>query len=57
MKQNIINARVTFRKSPIHVLEKFAFKDMPNACLTFKKNSSALDQLVNCKQMIHRTSK
>jgi len=39
MKQNIINARVTFRKSPIHVLEKFAFKDMPNACLTFKKNS------------------
>jgi len=40
MKQNIINARVTFRKSPIHVLEKFAFKDMPNACLTFKKNSS-----------------
>jgi len=40
MKQNIINARVTFRKSPIHVLEKFAFKDMPNACSTFKKNSS-----------------
>ena len=40
MKQNIINARVTFRKSPIHILEKFAFKDMPNACLTFKKNSS-----------------
>ena len=40
MKQNIINARITFKKSPIHVLEKFAFKDMPNACLTFKKNSS-----------------
>jgi len=40
MKQNIINARVTFRKSPIHVLEKFAFKDMSNACSTFKKNSS-----------------
>ena len=40
MKQNIINARVTFRKSPIHVLEKFAFKDMPNACSAFKKNSS-----------------
>jgi len=40
MKQNIINARVTFRKSPIHVLEKFAFKDMPNACLAFKKHSS-----------------
>lgn len=40
MKQNIINARITFKKSPIHVLEKFAFKDMPNACLTSKKNSS-----------------
>jgi len=40
MKQNIINASITFKKSPIHVLEKFSFKDMPNACLTFKKNSS-----------------
>jgi len=40
MKQNIINARVTFRKSPIHVLEKFAFKDVYNAYMTFKKNSS-----------------
>jgi len=40
MKQNIINARITFRESPIHVLEKIAFKDMPNACLTFNKNSS-----------------
>jgi len=40
MKQNIINARVTFRKSPIHVLEKFAFKDVPNAYSTFKKNPS-----------------
>ena len=40
MKQNIINARVTFRKSPIHILERFAFKDLPNAFLTFKKHSS-----------------
>ena len=40
MKQNIINARVTFRKSPIHVLEKFAFKDVHNAYSTFKKNPS-----------------
>jgi glutamyl-tRNA reductase len=23
MNQNIINARVTFRNSPIHILEKF----------------------------------
>ena len=46
MKQNIINARVTFRKSPIHVLEKFAFKDMPNACSTFKKNSSVSECVI-----------
>jgi len=46
MKQNIINARVTFRKSPIHVLEKFAFKDMPKACLTFKKNSSVSECVI-----------
>ena len=46
MKQNIINARVTFRKSPIHVLEKFAFKDMPNACLTFKKNSNVSECVI-----------
>ena len=46
MKQNIINARVTFRKSPIHVLEKFAFKDMPNACLAFKKNSSVSECVI-----------
>ena len=46
MKQNIINARVTFRKSPIHVLEKFAFKDMPGACLTFKKNSSVSECVI-----------
>ena len=46
MKQNIINARVTFRKSPIHVLEKFAFNDMPNACLAFKKNSSVSECVI-----------
>jgi len=46
MKQNIINARVTFKKSPIHVLEKFAFKDMPDACLTFKKNSSVSECVI-----------
>ena len=46
MKQNIINARVTFRKSPIHVLEKFAFKDMPNAYLSFKKNSSVSECVI-----------
>ena len=46
MKQNIINARVTFRKSPIHVLERFAFKDLPNACLTFKKHSNVSECVI-----------
>ena len=40
MKQNIINARITFRKSPIHVLERFAFKDLTDAYLSFKKHAS-----------------
>jgi len=40
MKQNIINARITFRKSPIHVLERFAFKDLSDAYLSFKKHTS-----------------
>ena len=39
MSQNIINARVTFRNSPIHVLEKFTFKDIENAYSNFKKHS------------------
>ncbi len=36
---NIINARVTFRKSPIHVLEKFTFKDLESAYESFRKHS------------------
>ena len=39
MSQNIINARVTFRNSPIHVLEKFTFKDIDNAYSHFKRHS------------------
>ncbi len=39
MNQKIINARVTFRNSPIHVLEKFTFKDLDNAYFHFKKHS------------------
>lgn len=35
----IINARVTFRKSPVHVLERFTFKDMDEAYSHFKKHS------------------
>ena len=45
MKQNIINARVTFRNSPIHILEKFTIKDVENAYEQFKKHSG-LDECV-----------
>jgi len=45
MKQNIINARVTFRNSPIHILEQFTIKDMENAYEQFKKHSG-LDECV-----------
>ena len=39
MNQNIINARITFRNSPIHVLEKFTFKNIEDAYSNFKKHS------------------
>ena len=45
MNQNIINARVTFRNSPIHILEQFTIKDMESAYEQFKKNSD-LDECV-----------
>jgi glutamyl-tRNA reductase len=45
MKQNIINARVTFRSSPIHVLERFTIKDLEVAYEQFKKHSG-LDECV-----------
>ncbi len=45
MKKNVINARVTFRNSPIHVLEKFIFRDMETALSKFKEHSG-LDECV-----------
>ncbi len=45
MNQNIINARVTFRNSPIHILEQFTIKDMNDAYEQFK-NHSGLDECV-----------
>jgi len=39
IKNEIINARVTFRKSPIHVLERFTFNDLTNAYSSFRENS------------------
>jgi len=45
MTQNIINARVTFRNSPIHILEQFTIKDVNKAYEKFKKESG-LDECV-----------
>ncbi|WP_428326586.1 glutamyl-tRNA reductase [Nitrosopumilus sp.] len=45
MNQNIINARVTFRNSPIHILEQFTIKDIEEAYEQFKKHSG-LDECV-----------
>ena len=39
MKGNIINARVTFRKSPIHVLERFSFSNLDEAYSLFKQHA------------------
>ena len=45
MNQNIINARVTFRNSPIHILEKFTIKNIDDAYEQFKKHSG-IDECV-----------
>ena len=45
MNQKIINARVTFRNSPIHVLEQFTIKNMNDAYEQFIKQSG-LDECV-----------
>lgn len=45
MTQNIVNARVTFRNSPIHVLERFTFRDLESAYSEFKEHSG-LDECV-----------
>ena len=45
MNQNIINARVTFRNSPIHILEQFTIKDIKEAYKQFKSHTK-LDECV-----------
>lgn len=45
MNQNIINARVTFRNSPIHILERFTIRDLESAYTQFKEHSG-LDECV-----------
>jgi glutamyl-tRNA reductase len=39
LTSGIINARVTFRKSPIHMLERFTFRDLDSAYESFMKYS------------------
>ena len=39
MTRKIVNAKVTFRNSPIHVLERFTFRDLESAYSEFKKHS------------------
>ena len=45
LSQNIINARVTFRNSPIYILEQFIIRDIPDAYMQFKTHSK-LDECV-----------
>ena len=45
MRQKIINARVTFHNSPIHVLERFALRDVGDAYRQFCRGSG-LDECV-----------
>lgn len=39
MRPGLVNARVTFRGSPIQVLERFTFRDVPVALSQFKRHS------------------
>ena len=39
MKQEIFNVRVTFRKSPIHVLERFTLGNIENAYSSFQEHT------------------
>src|SRR5689334_12346014 len=41
----VLNVRITFRNAPIHLLERFAFKDLDEACKLFK-HQAALDECV-----------
>ncbi len=37
-KLNVVNARITYRRAPIHMLEKFTFKDPESAYRSFNKD-------------------
>jgi len=41
----VLNIRITFRNAPVHLLERFAFKNLSAACKSFK-HQAALDECV-----------
>ena len=41
----ILNVRITFRNAPVHILERFAFKNISKACESFKQQA-ALEECV-----------
>ncbi len=43
---SVVNARITYRKAPIHTLEKFTFKDMASAYRSFKKDGSIKECII-----------
>lgn len=43
---NLVNARVTYRKVPIHILEKFAFKDIESAYKSLKADKSVKECVI-----------
>lgn len=45
MPRTIVNARVTFRKSPIHVMEQFTFRNVASALSAFRAHAG-LDECV-----------
>lgn len=45
-KLDVINARVTYRKVPIHILEKFTFKDLEGAYESFLNDRSVKECVI-----------
>ncbi len=46
MSLNVVNARVTFRSSPIHMLERFTFRDMSSAYSAFLEHSGLCECVI-----------
>jgi glutamyl-tRNA reductase len=56
-KLNVVNVRVTYRRAPIHTLEKFTFKDLGKAYRTFEKSAKECVILQTCNRVeVYATS-